>query len=259
MSIETTNKMPLASALSRATLPDQVAKHLLQHIMDSDLKPGDLLPPMSALTKQYGVSLPVIREALKSLSALGLITLVKGKGALIKPIGDELLRHFFSRAAYLETEPLTHLIEVRIPLEMQSASLAAQRRTDRDLSRLEQLISEMQNSLNQAEQYVQLDAQFHLAIAYAAHNLMLYYLLSSIRTSLESSMVSIRKAREAEGRIGFEQAAHQSILTAIKLGQPEEASANMQHHLDETATLIRQIEGSVKLSQPGHAEMAPSA
>lgn len=247
MGSETANKTPLASDLSRATLSDQVAKHLLQHILESDLKPGDLLPPMSALTKQYGVSLPVIREALKSLSALGLITLVKGKGALIKPVGDELLRHFFSRAAYLEPRPLTQLIEVRIPLEMQSAALAASRRSDRDLARLEQLVNEMQSNLNQPEQYPLLDAQFHLAIAYAAHNLMLYYLLSSIRTSLESSMGSIRKAREAQGRIGFEQEAHQTILTAIKLGQPEAASANMQRHLEETAALIRQIESPLPI------------
>jgi len=125
MGIDTKDDNLTSPTLSRETLTDQVARHLLQYILDSDLKPGELLPPMSALTKQYGVSLPVIREALKSLTALGLITLVKGKGALIKPVGDELLRHFFSRALYLETEPLTKLIEVRIPLEMQSAALAA--------------------------------------------------------------------------------------------------------------------------------------
>lgn len=55
-------------------------------------------------------------------------------------------------------------------------------------------------------------------------------------------MGSIRKAREAQGRIGFEQEAHQTIFTAIELGQPDVASASMHRHLDETAALIRQIE-----------------
>lgn len=246
MGIDSTDSFPQEPALTRATLSDQVARHLLQHIMDSDLKPGDLLPPMSTLTRQYGVSLTVIREAVKSLSALGLVTLVKGKGALIKPVGDELLQHFFSRAALLESQPLTQLIEVRIPLEVQCAGLAARRRTDRDVARLEQLTADMQSSLTQAEQYIQLDAQFHLAVAYAAHNLMLYYLLSSIRKALESSMSEIRRAREVHGRVGFEQSAHETILAAIRLGQADEARAGMQLHLDETAALIRQIEGDIK-------------
>jgi len=106
----------------------------------------------------------------------------------------------------------------------------------------------MRSGLNNADQYIQLDAEFHLAIGHAAHNLMLYYLLSSIRTSLESSMISIRKVREQQGQIGLEQAAHELIIAAIKLGRAEEASATMHRHLEETASLIRQIEGSVKPS-----------
>jgi GntR family transcriptional regulator, transcriptional repressor for pyruvate dehydrogenase complex len=234
----------MAVDLSRTTLPDQVAKHLLHYIIDKDLKPNDLLPSMAVLTKEFDVSLPVIREALKSLSALGIITVVKGKGALVKPIDDELLRVFFSRAIRLETEPISRLMEVRQPLEIQSATLAAQRHTTRDLVRLDQLIGEMGSNLNNAERYIKLDTEFHLTIALASHNLMLHYLVSSIRTSMESTMAQIRRRREQQGMIGSEQNAHETILVEIKRRNARKAGLAMATHLNETLSLIEHIEDS---------------
>jgi DNA-binding FadR family transcriptional regulator len=117
----------LTTQLSRETLSDQVAKYLLLSISEKRLQPGDSLPSTARLMEEFSVSLPVIREALKSLSALGIITMSKGKGAIVKAIDDQLLRVFFSQAIRLEAEPLTRLMEVRQPLEIQSAMLAARR------------------------------------------------------------------------------------------------------------------------------------
>jgi GntR family transcriptional regulator, transcriptional repressor for pyruvate dehydrogenase complex len=248
MAGEVLNESRLTTGLSRDTLSDQVAKHLLHYIINKDLKPGELLPSMGVLTREFEVSLPVIREALKSLSALGVITIIKGKGALVKPIDDELLRVFFSRAIRLETEPLTQLIEVRLPLEVQSASLAAQRHTPADIQHLEQIVSDMRLNLTNADRYINLDAQYHLAIALATHNLMLYYLLSSIRGALEDSMAMIRKKREEQGMLGNEQTAHELIGAEIKQGHAARAGAAMAEHLSETVSLIKKIESKPLVS-----------
>lgn len=232
----------MTTPLSRETLSDQVAKHLLRFISDKGLQPGDALPPVASLMEEFGVSVPVIREALKSLSTLGVITVKKGKGAMLKPIDDQLLRVFFSQAMRLETQPLTQLMEVRQPLEIQSVRLAARRHTAHDLQKLESLVDAMDANLQQASQYIHLDAEFHLAIASATHNLMLQYLIISSRTALEDTMLTIREKREELGLIGNEQQAHRTILDEIKRGDADRAGAAMADHLAETLSLVESID-----------------
>jgi GntR family transcriptional regulator, transcriptional repressor for pyruvate dehydrogenase complex len=240
----------LTTQLSRETLSDQVAKYLLLSISEKGLQPGDSLPSMASLMEEFSVSLPVIREALKSLSALGVITINKGKGAMVKPIDDQLLRVFFSQAIRLESEPLTRLMEVRQPLEIQSAMLAAHRHTGQDLFQLETLVADMAANLHQADHYIHLDAEFHLAIAIATHNLMLHYLVVSSRTALEDTMLTIREKREELGLIGNEQKAHETILAEIKRGDAAKAGAAMANHLTETLSLVEWIEHREETSNP---------
>jgi len=169
--------------LKRETLPAQISKHLLQHITDQNMKPGDLLPSATNLATEFGVSHPVIREALQSLSALGVITVLKGKGAIIKSVDDESLRIFFQRVQQTEANPIVSLMEVRIPLEIQSATLAAQRHTHEDIWTLENIITEMSQSLENASRTIALDTEFHLAISQATHNRILLYLINSTRNA----------------------------------------------------------------------------
>lgn len=234
--------------LLRETLSDQVARHLLLSIKEKGLKPGELLPSATQLVQEYGVSLPVVREALKSLSALGVISVSKGKGAIIRPFDDQLLRLFFSQAIRLESQPLTKLMEVRQPLEVQSAMLAATRRTGRDLEQLEAILREMQGNLLIADRYVQLDTEFHLTIAEATHNVMLSFLVISSRSVLQDAMIAVRQKREELGLVGAEQKAHEKIFTAILQQDATEAGAAMRSHLQEAVELIKQIENQSETS-----------
>jgi GntR family transcriptional repressor for pyruvate dehydrogenase complex len=242
--IKVREKPMMVTGISRNTYPEQVAEHLISYIDEADLKPGALLPSVAILASRFAVSRPVIREALKSLSALGVITIIKGKGAVIRPMDDQLPKVFFNRAIRLEEQPLTRLMEVRIPLEVQSAKLAAQHCTPADLKLLEQLVQDMGANLEQGERYASLDAEYHVTISQAAHNAMLSFLILSIRTALQYSMREIRTKREAAGLLGYEQRSHESILDEIKQHNPEKAGKAMETHLSETMTLIRQIEGS---------------
>jgi GntR family transcriptional repressor for pyruvate dehydrogenase complex len=228
--------------LQRETLSDQVARHLLLSIKEKGMKPGELLPSMTQLGQDYGVSLPVVREALRSLSALGIILVSKGKGAIVRPFDDQLLRVFFSQAIRLESQPLTKLLEVRQPLEMQSARLAAVRRTERDLEKLEALISDMRSNLPAATRYIYLDTEFHLAIAAATHNVILSFLVLSSRSVVEDAMIKVRRKREELGLVGTEQKAHETIFEAIRKQAMAEAGVAMQAHLQETFDLVKQIE-----------------
>lgn len=241
--IKMLSEHPITTGISRHTYPEQVAEHLVSYITDAKLKPGDLLPSVATLATHFSVSRPVIREALQSLSALGVVTIVKGKGAIIKPMDDQLTTVFFNRAMRLETQPLTRLMEVRLPLEVHSAKLAAQHRTPTELGQMEKLLTDMEASLGKANDYVALDTEYHVAISQAAHNDILSYLILSIRTALQFAMREIRIKREAAGLVGYEQRSHTAILDNIRNHNSEQAGAAMESHLNETMELIRQIEG----------------
>jgi DNA-binding FadR family transcriptional regulator len=220
--------------LSRATLPEQIAQQLMDFISTQNLKPGDLLPSEIALTADFGVSRPVVREALKSLAGQGIIEIVNGKGAMIRAIDDEFLRLFFQRAIQIESRSMVELIEVRRPLEVQSARLAAERRTSEEIEQMGKIVEAMRGYPADFEAYADLDVEFHLLIAGATHNMMMYYLISSIRESLKSVMVEGLYRRQTREQLDQVQVMHEAIFREIKARNIEGAAVAMAIHFDET-------------------------
>lgn len=143
--------------VTRQTLPDQVAENLINFIAGQGLKPGELLPSTAKLSESFGVSRPVVREGLRSLASLGIIEIVNGKGAIIQPMDGRLLHLFFRRAVQLQRQAIIELMEIRKPLEIQSAVLAAERHTPDDLIKMERIVTGMARSLADLEAYANLD------------------------------------------------------------------------------------------------------
>src|SRR5215212_7837612 len=129
----------MLTKISRATLAEQAAQNLIAFIESQDLKPGKLLPPEYQLAADLGVSRPIIREALKSLEGKGIIEMMSGKGSVIKPLDGEQLELYFRRAIQIESEAIIDLLELRKGIEVQSAVLAAQRRSAEEIVRLAQI------------------------------------------------------------------------------------------------------------------------
>src|SRR5919204_5122439 len=127
--------------LRRETLADQVAQHLVEFIVEQRLPPYAALPSEAALTQEFKVSRPVVREALRSLAARGIIEIANGKGARVMPITSHLMREYFDRAVRFKHASLIELMEVRRGIEIQSALLAAQRRTPEDVAELERVVA----------------------------------------------------------------------------------------------------------------------
>src|SRR5579875_2625798 len=171
----------MATKLRRETLSEQVASQVLQYIRTHALQPGALLPSETRLSDEYGVSRQVVREALRSLQGRGVLNVVNGRGAMLRPLDGATFSFTFSRAIQLDTHSLVELMEVRLGLEMQCASLAAQRRMDRDVAELTRLVTAMRAQLFDEAAYAELDLAFHLAIAKASGNALLYHLVDSIR------------------------------------------------------------------------------
>jgi GntR family transcriptional regulator, transcriptional repressor for pyruvate dehydrogenase complex len=225
--------------LNRLTLAEQVSMALAEHIEQQGLKPGDRLPTESRLAAEFGVSRPVIREGLRILAGQGAIDLANGRTPTVKPVSGQALLSFFRRAVSLDERHLTELLEVRRGIEVESARLAAERRTDEDLAAIEVLLSVMQRDLLEPELYAEHDLELHLRIASAAHNSLVYHLVESIRSCLRET---IREGlRRRRSRRDFEriQAAHVGIAQAVRSGDPRAASEAMADHFDRAIAALR--------------------
>jgi DNA-binding FadR family transcriptional regulator len=222
----------LKTRLNRTTLVEQVAQNLIDFIEDNQLKPGDTLPASAELADNFGVSRPVVREALKFLEAKGLIEIANGKKPAIKPITMEPLQGFFDRVIKVEQEALKEFMEVRQGLEIQSAKLAAQRRTPEELVELKAVIAAMRQNLHNPDTFADLDVEFHLIIAKASHNTMMVRLIKSIRETLRVTVGEGLRHRLSEKQVEPVQRGHEAILKAIEQGNPKAASEAMRAHFE---------------------------
>jgi DNA-binding FadR family transcriptional regulator len=223
----------MLTTLRRTTLAQQAAQHLLDHIEQQEMKPGDFLPSEGQLATQFGVSRPIIREALRVLEAKDIVTVVNGKGAMVKPLTNELLSMFFQRVARNRQGALVELMEVRRGIETQSAWLAAQRRTGDDVREMTDVVAGMGRHLQDPQHFVKLDAQFHLLVARAGKNLMLYHLVESIREPLEDTIREGLQHRTTQEQFERVQSLHEQLAAAIAAADPEAAVAAMTRHFDD--------------------------
>jgi DNA-binding FadR family transcriptional regulator len=228
----------LATKLNRTTLVEQVAQNLVEFIENSNLKPGDTLPSTTKLAHNFGVSRPVVREALKFLEAKGVIEITNGKKPMIKPITTEPLLGFFDRIVKVEHKALREFMEVRQGLEIQSAKLAAQRRTPEQLEAMKQVVAAMRENLHDPDTFIELDVELHLLIAQASHNTMMVRLIESIRETLKVTVGEGLRLRMTSDQIQPVQRGHELILEAIEQGDAEAASTTMCQHFERAIARI---------------------
>jgi GntR family transcriptional repressor for pyruvate dehydrogenase complex len=173
------------------------------------------------LARNFGVSRPVVREALVSLQALGLITSQSGRGSFVasKRVRAPLLLGRFSPR---------HLNEVRSYLEIPAARLAAERRTDEQLGRLAGLLARMEDC-DDATERNKADAEFHISIAEASGNPILVKLVEDLRTILEEHGRAAAAVRNRRPRAAAE---HRKIYDAIVRKDGDNAATAMANHLD---------------------------
>jgi GntR family transcriptional repressor for pyruvate dehydrogenase complex len=218
-----------------ARLPQQVAEILAGEIARGGLAPGDKLPPESELASSFGVSRPVIREALALLRFEGLVDSRQGVGAVV--LGPEHRSSFRVKPAEeLKPADLAQLYELRAILEGEAASLAATRRGPAQLQRLGRCVEEMARAVAAGADGSGPDAEFHQGIAEASGNSHLSELMRYLHDRLAQV---IRQARENSSRQAglpeLVQAEHQAMLEGIRDQRPEAAKQAALDHLKNAA------------------------
>jgi GntR family transcriptional repressor for pyruvate dehydrogenase complex len=230
----------------RLTLTEQVMAGVVELIDTQRLKDGDLLPPEATLAAEFGVSRPIVREGLKALMGMGIIEVVNGRGTRVKPLTSEPLRVFFERALFHDEQAVIELMEIRRGIEVQAAGLAAERRTKGDLRDLNEIVKEMRAHLREFDTYNSLDLRFHLRIAQAAHNGLIYHLMESIRHVLHRSIEEGFRRRQRNDLREKGQATHEVLVKELELGDREGARRAMEIHFDEAVRGLELAQADLK-------------
>lgn len=146
----------LFKPLKKARLYEEIVDHIKGLIIEGKLKPSDRLPSEREPACQFNVGRPTVREAIRTLSLMGLVEVNAGqRGTLIKNFAldpyKESVREQMSRLIQMERTTLQQLLEVRDTLETRIALLSADRATEKDLKDLNGLLEEMASSLDQKD------------------------------------------------------------------------------------------------------------
>lgn len=215
----------------------QLVEHFEQAILSGEYAPGDLLPSEREISASRRVSRSVVREALSRLASLGLVRSQHGSGTRVAVPSGEEVTAAYQRLLSLSDFRLEHLAEVRLPLETTIARLAATKRTDEHLARMEEAQKALGSSRRSLEAHVAADLEFHAALADATGNPLFGMVLAPIQQML------IESRRRTLGRYGSEIAFrhHARILDAVRAGNPDEAAEAMREHIEANVQHLLEV------------------
>lgn len=200
---------------------------LVSLIEDGTFSAGDRLPTERALAEQLGISRASVRQALTGLAAMGLVESRPGDGTYV----TERRTDFTWR---IDAASALEILEGRRAIESGTARLAAQRRTQRELTALREIVATMDEQVDDGVHPVDTDREFHRAIAVAAHNPVLLQAMEALAQQMSGPAWHRIKLW---GLRGVEQTAriqdqHRRIFAAIEAADADLAETLMKEHID---------------------------
>ncbi len=216
----------------QAKLSSQVAEQIQVLILSRDLKPGDRLPTERELGETFEVSRTVIREAIRTLEARGLVRSQTGSGTYVRAMKGSDVAH--SLGMYINTRhkpfSLDALMEIRRVLEVEMVRLAADRADENHIHDLQNSLEKMCRSTGDDEEFSKWDLEFHLQLCEASGNPLFGIILEPLTESLfELIWTGTSTPGAAQEACDF----HSKILTHIRNKDPKGAEEVMIKHLDQ--------------------------
>ena len=244
-------KLPEIQPLEREQrLYERVVDKILALFQDGTWVPGDRLPAERDLAEAFGVSRTVIREAVKTLEARGMLETLTGSGVYVRsPDSAAVSRSLRMYLQLLDQDDIDlRLAEIRRVLEVEIAALAAARATAEERQELRRLCQEMRKHVGAPRVLAEMDFQLHLLLAEATRNELFGVLLTPLIEQLREHFVYAWEhygARPVESV--FEQ--HEAIVAAVEAGDAEGARRAMTAHI---AFYVNILQARVRERQTAH-------
>ena len=233
-------------------LSGQLLHEIGSKIVSGALEPGLVLPSVEVLSEMNGVSRTVTREALKGLSALGLVASLPKVGTTVQPREEW---QWWSRDVLqwsVDASPNQHfllqLVEVRRVVEPAAVTLAARNATEEDFVTIQNAFQQLEASLGNDEEWAKADYEFHDRIIAAAHNELMLSLIRVMRDALMySRQTTIPILKEAQKHSPSEALLqHRAVMDAVCSRDEQRAHQMMTQLLDSVTVLIENREDGGK-------------
>lgn len=231
------------SSLEKPTLSAQVARHLLDLVNRNGLRPGDRVPSEVQIGKDLQVSRGSVREAYRTLAALGILEIESGRRPRLRPIDPKALAQVFDYALNTAQVDVAHVIETRRAIELQTAQLAARYASEAQRRALRELVAQMRSAGDDHARRVASDMAIHELIAEASGNPLNSLLLTALRTPVEaSSRIHFADSRSNSEIIRVIDA-HEAVVESICTGDAVGAVSAMSYHFDISIVRVKRQEG----------------
>ena len=208
---------------------DAVTEQIIELIRTGTLRPGDRLPSELELMARTGVGRSSVREAIRSLVAMQLVEIQRGRGTFVRQVDAGGITDAQVLLMLADKKSLQDLVEVRQALEPMIVRLAAERATDADVAELRRAVAGMNEARRHAE-WRQFHLDFHRALAAATHNVILTKMWSLVQMFLKDSPMV--KGRPSPPDV------HADLMAAVADHDVARAEAAMRRHLTDMTRVL---------------------
>ena len=217
-------------------LAETVKLAMLERIRSGEWRVDAELPSERDLMSEFGVSRIPLREAIAGLRAIGVVETRASSGTRVRRVDAGTVARLLPLIVTLEGErTFSQVFELRLAVESQTASLAAQRRSELDARALREFVERFRAELDSSlEDAVETDLDFHIAIAKATQNPLFEMLMRTLAELVKHVQVESCKDDPVRRRRAFH--SHEAIADAILARDPERARAEMEAHLRYSAS-----------------------
>ena len=215
--------------LRRRSLVDEVVEKLRSLIEESGISPGDRIPTEAQLVERLGVSRNALREAIRRLETIGLISVRHGQGMFMSEReGLSGCTKLFRSAMEISGKDLTDLAELRCVIEYHTARRAAELASPEQIVELREALERLGCESQSHEEAVRTDFEFHRKLAEIAGNELMLTLMTIMEELLLSAMViATEKPRNFRTNLDI----HRAIWEAVLASDPDAAEQAMRHHM----------------------------
>jgi DNA-binding FadR family transcriptional regulator len=220
----------LFAPITVARASSAIAEQIRGAIVSGRLTEGERLSPERELAEQFGVSRVTVRDALRSLEAMGLIEVrvgARGGAFVTAPTGSRVAQAMSDMMLMAVVSP-EDIVESRLIVELGTVTLACARASDEDLAALRTLNEHGKEALGARTYTREISWEFHSLLAAAAHNAAVEGLTQSFRSTLSMHPVRAREGAKAHAATVEE---HARILDALEARDAAAARREMAQHL----------------------------
>ena len=241
---------PALALLARPTQSAHVARQVLERVSRLQLRPGDAVPSEIEIGRELQVSRGSVREAYRSLAALGILAIEGGRRPRLRALDAAVLAQVFDYALSTEQVSVAHALETRRALELQTAQLAARYANDAQRDCLRDLVAQMRQAGANHARRVACDMAIHQVIAEASGNPLNSLLLGALRSPVEASSRMHLDDSRSDSELARVIEAHEALVERIVAGDAVGAGTAMSYHFDLALVHVHRQEHPASRTPP---------